>query len=336
MKKRITISDVAEAAGVSMMTVSRALNNKEGVSEETRQRIQQISDELGYHPSAVARTLVTNRSCTLGLVMPDVANPFFSEIAKGAEDVAYKSGYNLFLVNTDEDIERERNALNSLLEKQVDGVISISSRLPDEDLKQFIDRIPYAILINRELNEIRANCATINVDDTLGAETAVMHLLNRGHKKLGFLSGPQGSISGQRRLSGYIKGLESQGIPIDSQLIHPCPPDTEGGYQATKKLLADNQGVTAILAFNDLVAYGVFQACEELDTKIPDQIEVIGFDDIPTAALMKPHLTTLRIDKLKLGVNAVETIIALISERDDYSSAQIQTPELIIRDSSPL
>lgn len=318
-----------------MMTVSRALNDKEGVSEDTRQRILEIAKQLGYHPSAVARTLVTNRSCTLGLVMPDVANPFFSEIAKGAEDIAYKSGYNLFLLNTDEDIKREINALNSLLEKQVDGIISISSRLPDDDLKEFIGRFPFSLLINRELDEIHSNCATINVDDVLGAQTAVTHFITRGHQTIAFLSGPEGSVSGQRRLKGYIEGLKLQEIPFDEQLILPCAPVTEGGYLATKKLLAENKNVTAILAFNDLVAFGVFQACNELGIAIPDQIEVIGFDDIPLAALMKPHLTTLRIDKRKLGMKAVETMMALISEDNEYPSAQIQIPELIIRESSP-
>ena len=183
MEKRPTISDVAREASVSLMSVSRAMNNRPGLSDKTRKRILDIANQLGYRPSGVARALATNRSFTVGLMMPDVTNPFFSQIAKGAEDVAYSMGYNLFLVNTDEDIEREKIALNSLLDKQVDGAILCSPRLPWEQILKHISHFQFTVLINRELDEPRSDCATINIDDTFGAKLAIEHLSNRGLRR---------------------------------------------------------------------------------------------------------------------------------------------------------
>ena len=334
MNKRVTIADVAEEAGVSMMTVSRAINHKEGISEDTRLRILEIAERLGYRPSGVARALATNRSCSLGLVIPDVANPFFSQIVRGAEDLAYDSGYNVFLVNTAEDTEREEAALESLLEKHVDGVIWCSSRLPTESVNNYTDSFPFTVLINREINTTQRNYATINVDDSLGAQKAVSFFTAQGHTKIGLIAGPEGSTSSQRRRTGYQKGLVENNIAYRPELIINCKPRIESGYQATKQLLSTYENISAILAYNDLVAFGVFQACEEIGKRIPEEISVIGFDDIPLASIVKPRLSTLRTDKRGLGRLAMKTLIQLI-EGDEAVERNITIqPTLILREST--
>jgi LacI family transcriptional regulator len=334
MNKRVTIADVAEEAGVSMMTVSRAINHKEGISEDTRLRILEIAERLGYRPSGVARALATNRSCSLGLVIPDVANPFFSQIVRGAEDLAYDSGYNVFLVNTAEDTEREEAALESLLEKHVDGVIWCSSRLPTESVNNYTDSFPFTVLINREINTTQRNYATINVDDSLGAQKAISFFTAQGHTKIGLIAGPEGSTSSQRRRTGYQKGLVENNIAYRPELIINCEPRIESGYQATKQLLSTYENISAILAYNDLVAFGVFQACEEIGKRIPEEISVIGFDDIPLASIVKPRLSTLRTDKRGLGRLAMKTLIQLI-EGDEAVERNITIqPTLILREST--
>jgi LacI family transcriptional regulator len=262
-----------------------------------------------------------------------VANPFFSQIVRGAEDLAYASGYNVFLVNTGEDIEREEAALNSLLEKRVDGAILCSSRLPETALEEYIGRFTNIVLINRALESPRANCVTINIDDVLGAQQAVSHLFSLGHKNIGLIAGPRGSISGQRRKTGYRQGFEFNNLPYNNQLITTCKPNIEGGYEAAKILLTTYEDVTAIVAYNDMVAFGVYKACDELRKKIPEEIAIIGFDDIPLASVIKPSLTTLRIDKRDLGKDAMRTLIALINGEKDIVHERIIEPTLILRDS---
>jgi LacI family transcriptional regulator len=333
MNKRVTIADVAQEAGVSMMTVSRAINNKEGISEETRQRILEIAERIGYRPSSVARALATNRSCTIGLVIPDVANPFFSQIVRGAEDLAYDSGYNVFLVNTGEDIEREEAALNSLLDKHVDGAILCSSRLPEEKLGEYILRFTNIVLINRILEATRANCVTININDGFGAQQAVSHLISQGHQKIGLIAGPQGSVSSQRRRIGYQQGLSINNLVFEDRLVVACKPNIEGGYQSAKAFLSTHEDVTAIVAYNDMVAFGVYQACDELGKVIPDDIAIISFDDIPLAAFVKPSLSTLRIDKRVLGNDAMQTLISMIDGEEDIARERVIEPTLILRDS---
>ena len=335
MSKRVTIEDVAKEAGVSMMTVSRESNDKDGISEETKLKVIEIVEQVGYQPSGLARALVTNRSCSLGLIMPDVANPFFSQIARGAEDVAYDSGYNVFLVNTNEDIKREEVALNSLLEKQVDGAIIASSRLPQKRLLTYLEKFNFTVLINRTLDNFTGNtAASINVDDGLGARLAIEYFANQGLTRIAHLSGPKSSTSGGLRLNGYRQGLETFGIPIQDELIMPCRPDTRGGYEATKTLLLKHDNISAILAYNDLVATGALQACEKLGYHVPVDISIIGVDDIPLATLISPKLSTLHISKRGLGQDAMRTLIALIQSDPGVEREQIIHPTLILRETT--
>ena len=335
MSRRITIADVAEEAGVSMMTVSRAINNKGEISEETRQRILGIAQEMGYRPSGLARGLATQRTETIGLVVPDIANPFFSQIAKGVENVARVHGYNVFLLNTDEDVDREIAALNSLWEKRVDGLILCSSRLDQEQLTTRLERFPFAILVNRFLETAVPGICSINVDDECGAKQAIDYLITTGHRHIAFVAGPQYSLSSQQRLAGYRLSLGDNEIPFREEFIKFCVPDTEGGYAAAMALLNNYPEITAVFAFNDLTATGVTQACADLNRRIPDDVSIIGVDDIPLASLVTPALSTLRTSKRELGSSAMRILTQLMQGEQLLEEChQIITPELVLRQST--
>jgi LacI family transcriptional regulator len=333
--RRTTMADVAHEAGVSPQTVSRAINNKGEINEETKKAILEIAERMSFRPSGIARSLATRRTTTIGLVVTDITNPFFSGIAHGVENLAYSHSYSIFLCNTDEDVAREQSALNSLLEKQVDGLILCSSRLEQADLVRRIKEFRYVILINRNLEKQIGGIATITIDDALGAEMAVNHLISRGHKKIVLLAGPQRSWSGKKRLQGFQTGLSKHGLEPDPKMILYCEPDTQCGFQTTSQLLMNRSDVTAILAFNDLVAVGALQACHNLKRAVPDEIAIIGFDDIPLASLVTPSLSTMRIPKQEIGDTAMRTLITIMEEEPQTSPSIIFTPELIIRSSAP-
>jgi LacI family transcriptional regulator len=333
MPQRVTMADVAREAGVSLMTVSRVVNNKEGISENTRQRIQGIIDRLGYRPSDIARGLVTNRTGTLGLVVPDNANPFFSEVARGAEHVAYAAGYNVFLCNTEEDRGREQAVLQSLEEKRVDGIILCSSRLPEADLRAALAYHPAAVLINRKLDN--PSVSSILAADQPGARTATHHLLKSGHRHIGYIAGPESSYSGVERGHGYRNALKDYDVPYNPAYVRHCFPKVEGGKIAAADLLTSHSELTALFCYNDLVAIGAIQACRELNRAIPEDIAIVGFDDIPLAMLVTPPLTTLHIPRYELGSQAMEILLDHIKDEHRTGSEIVMEPALVIRASAP-
>jgi LacI family transcriptional regulator len=333
MSKRITMADVAREAGVSLMTVSRAVNNKDGISDATRQRIQSIAERLGYRPSLVARGLVTDRTSTIGLVVIDNANPFFSEVARGVEHAAYAEGYNVFLCNTEEDPQRELDVLRSLEEQRVDGVILCSSRLNDERLRAALKSHPAKVLINRSL--IDDDFGVVLAADEQGAQLIIQHLLGTGHHAIGFLAGPKTSFSGQQRLRGYRSTLAEAGITPPAGWQRHCLPIVESGREVAHDLLNDHSELTALFCYNDLTAVGALQACRQLGRRVPDDIAIVGFDDVLLAALVTPALTTCRVPMYDMGREALRQLIERINGcAHDCTPVEFQ-PELIIRESAP-
>jgi LacI family transcriptional regulator len=338
---RTTIAEVAHRAGVSMMTVSRVVNDKDGVGPDTRQRIRQIIAELGYRPSGIARGLATQRTGTLGLVVPDVGNPFFADVVRGAEQIAYQQGYSLLLCNTEEDPQRELDVLQLLEEKRVDGIVLCSSRLPPGTLRQTLTHCPAAVLVNQQLESFEGTSivGTVLLDDVIGGQIAASHLISRGHRCIGYLSGPATSFSGQRRGRGYHSALIAAGIEPQLGWTHPCRPTVEGGFQASRLLLNEHPEITALLCFNDLVAVGVLQTAVVFGRKVPEDLAVIGYDDIHLAALVTPALTTCRVDREALGGRAATLLLQNISPTTVIDSlgcnAVTLIPELIIRASAP-
>jgi LacI family transcriptional regulator len=310
------------------------MNNKPGVGEELRQQIQVLADEMGYRPSQIARGLVTRQTTTVGLVVLDVSNQFFASIVRGAEDMAYEHGYNLVLMNTADDLDREIAALDSLWQNEITAVILCSSRLSPDDLESSLARFPAVVLINRVLSTSQPNVATLNVNDTLGAQLAVEHFIRSGRKYIAILTGPVYSISGHRRLDGYRAGLAAADILFDPLLLEYCEPSYEGGYTAATALLARRSKVDAIFAFNDLVAIGAMQACQEQGKSIPTDIAVIGFDDLPLTTMVRPRLSTLHVNLNELGRTAMRMALELFDSPGESAAAVEVDPELILREST--
>ena len=333
MSRRVTMSDVAREAGVSLMTVSRAINAKGEINPQTRARVLRVAEEMGYRPSNIARGLATRRTHTLGLVIPDVANPFFSDVARGAEHVAYAAGYNVFLCNTDEDPQRESAVLQSLEEKRVDGIVLCSSRLDDGELRMVVDRHPAVVLVNRELEENGAG--VVLVDDETGGRAATQHLLQTGHRAVGLLAGPPASRSGHQRARGYRAALAAAGLPYQPDWVRACSPVVESGQAVAHTLLATHPELTALVCYNDLVAVGALQACADLGRRVPDDVAVAGFDDIVLAALVTPPLTTCRVPRYELGAQAMRLLLEQIGGCPQGHRKIVLRPDLVVRASAP-
>ena len=332
-RKKITSQDVAREAGVSRQTVSRAINDRTEISPETRSRILAIVERMGYRPSSIARGLATQRTRTIGLVIPDVANPFFSEVARGAEQTAYAEGYTVFLCNTDENPDRELAILNLLEEQRVDGVVLCSSRLDEETLQTTVARHPTVVLVNRLLKG--SEVGTVLLEDKLGAQILTQHLINTGHKAIGFMSGPAASTSGLKRAEGYFAALAAAALPHNSGWIQPCAPTVDGGHEATTILLNQHPELTAIVGYNDLVAIGAVQACTDLGRVVPDSLAITGFDDIPLAALVTPPLTTCRVPRYEVGAQAMRLLLDRVNGCTDECEAIFLPPTLVVRASAP-
>lgn len=329
------MSDVARAAGVSLMTVSRVINNKGDVNSETRQRILEIISKLGYRPSGIARSLATKETYTIGLVVPDVSNPFFADITQGVEHLAHSNGYHVFLCNSGEDPERELAMIQSLEEKRVDGLILCSSRLEEEKLIGIMANLPAVVLVNRRLQTAQDAFDTVNLDDEQCGRIVARHLIQSGHHAIGFLAGPPISYSGAGRRKGFLAALQEAGIePLDGWISH-CQPSVEGGYKATHSLLAMYPQLTALFCFNDLVAVGALRACEELKRCVPEDLAIVGHDDIPLAALVSPALTTCRVPRYVLGANAVNALLDRLRGCPGECNQTVLQPELVIRESAP-
>ena len=333
MARTVTIRDVAERAGVSRQTVSRAINNKGEIDSATRQRILEVARELGYRPNRLARGLKTNRTFTLGLVVPDIANPFFAEVVRGASEVADGAGYGVLLCNTDERPDREWAILRLLEAQRVDGLILVSSRLSEARLDEAIAAWPPIVLVNRWA-QARPGLGCVLVNDARGALVAVEHLLAKGHRRIGFVAGAPESHSGQERRRGYRQAMGGAGLDVPEGWCVPCAPTVEGGREAVLRLLRAHPDLTALLAYNDLVALGAQQAARELGRAVPQELALVGWDDIVFAAHVSPPLTTLRMPKQQLGRRAMELLLALLGDPALAPPPVMLEAELIVREST--
>lgn len=329
--ERITLADVAQAAGVSLMTVSRVVNERPGVGTETRNRVRQAIESLGYRPNIVARGLKAASSRSIGLMVPDVTNPYFPEIVRGAEDVAIQHGYTLLLTNIVEDTERETLALQTFEDHMVDGVIACSPRLDNDELYPLLRRQRAAVLVNRRTDPKIAG--SVRIDHELGARLLLRHLHQIGCRRPGFLTGPEHSHAGRERLLGIEREAAELGIEVPDTALTACAPTVEGGAAATDELLAREPQVDALMCFNDLVAAGAMQALSNLGRRMPEDIAVVGYDDIVFARMFRPALTTIRAPTYELGQQAANMLLDRMQGRGHGIDIVLQ-PELIIRDST--
>lgn len=333
---RLTIVDIAKLAGVSKATVSRVINNNpNGVSIETRNKILNIIDENRFQPSFLARGLATKKTKTIGLIIPDIANPFFPQLVRGIEDYAHKAGYSLFLCNSDNDLKKEKEYVSVLIEKGVDGVILAPSSSTGFNVKNdllTVNDIP-SVLLDRYV--INSNYdAGVFVDNVKGAYMAVNQLIHNGNKNIAYISGSILITTSIDRFRGYSKALAENNLNVNNKLIREGDFSIQSGFIATTELIHDKVEFNAIFAENDMMAIGVIKALKKFNIKIPGEVEVIGFDNIELSSIFEPPITTVSQPIYKMGKLSAETIIKLIEKKEIENSILILEPELIIRETT--
>lgn len=318
----VTIRDVAKAAGVSPSTVSRALSLPDIVDPATRDRVMRVAEHLGYQPNRAARGLITGRTGNLGLILPDLANPFFPSVVKAIQRQAHAADYQVFVADTDEDASVELNLVRALA-KQVDGIILCSPRMKPAELREAAS---YAsvVLVNRRSGSLPA----IAIDNGDGMRQVIAHLTGLGHHRVGFVAGPRSSWSSRERLRGLRHACAAAGIEL-VEIGNFAPTFDGGGEAAEGTVLA---GVTAVVAYNDLVALGLCNALRDRGIDIPGQISIVGIDNIPTSAMVQPALTTLAIPKEEAGRAAVDLLLQLLVDPTARTTPRRELPtELLVR-----
>jgi len=328
----VTIRDVARKAGVSIRTVSRAINNQGEITEETRQRVLAIVEELGYRPSKVAQALVTRRTETIGLVLADITNPFFPEVARGVMDAAEARGYNVFLCNSDGNVKQQASVLRSMADHAVDGVIVYPGFGGGDSLRAFAEHHGPLVALNCFFDYPGAS--RVMIDTRRGANLAVDYLVGKGHTALGMLAGRARSLSLMRRVRGFREALRIHGLPFVKEWILPGSPVVARGAESTRQLLTQYPQITAVFAYNDLLAVGAIQACKELGRRVPDDCAIVGFDDIPLAAMLAPPLTTVHVDKYELGRQAMSRLFDMLDRPGTSFPPIYLGVELVVRESA--
>jgi DNA-binding LacI/PurR family transcriptional regulator len=322
---KATILDVAELAKVSKATVSRVINNKNNVSGEVRERVIQAIKELGFRPSGIARSLVHRKTKSLGLILPDITNPFFPALARGVEDAAHRYGYTVFLCSTDNEPEIERGYIDKLEEQQVEGIVLISS---DKQLTHELQNmsIPF-VLCDRWSNSSPIDIVT--VDHYRGAYEAVEYLLNLGHQFIAHIAGPPNVQSAEKRKMGYTDAIIKAGL---EPFVRHGSFSYESGYQVMASLLQEGHP-TAVFAANDLMALGAIQAIEDAGLSVPRDIAIFGCDDIFVAQISKPPLSTIMQPAYQMGVCALEMLHERIEGLREEPKKIILEHRLVIRHS---
>ena len=328
--KYITLKIVAEKAEVSVNTASRAINNKPDINEETKERVLKIAQDLGYVRNDTAVALRTKKTGTIGVVIADNKNPFYAEVLNGMEVAARKKNYHIILANTQRDYRKEEEAINLLLNKRVDGLLIAPVQDRDDDIKKLIEaNIPF-VIVGRDFNDIDLD-AVYN-DEVKGGFLATEYLIKKGHKKIAFINGVLHKSPAKGRLKGYKKALKECEIPFNDALISVGDIDVKDGYERTKQMLKKNLDFTAIFAYNDMMAFGAMQAIKEKGLRIPENIGLVGYDDILFSSLISPALTTIKLKKQELGVESVKLLLSRINRAHKKTKKIMLDVELIVRE----
>jgi LacI family transcriptional regulator len=327
------ISEVAKRAGVAPITVSRVVNNNGYVSAETRQRVETAIQELNYIPNSLGPSLRSKRTETLALVLSDLTNPFWTSVARGVEDAANKQGYHIIIGNTDESPTKQKEYLKFLLKKQVDGFLIVPTSLDAMDIlhKQ---SVPFVVLDRRISG---AKFDTVRCESLEGAYRLTKHLLELGHRQMAIVTGRQDHSTAADRVAGFVQALEEAGIK-DSHQIYWGEYHQESGYEATQKFLQSEPRPTAIFAANNLLAIGVMRALREAQLRVPEDISVVAFDDLPLAITIDPFFTVAMQPAYEMGYKATELLLSRLNQDEPGTkteSSEIILPvEIIIRRSS--
>jgi LacI family transcriptional regulator len=329
----VTLRDVARIAGVHPGTVSRALNPAtEGlVNDETVRRVRDAAETLGYRPNPMARGLKTNRTFTIGVLIPDIQNPLFPPIIRGIDDRLASAGYTPLIANTDNDPQRERNDVEAMRTRQVDGFITATARRDHELLDEVARLDAPVVLVNRRVEDDTLPSAT--ADDREGVRLAVAHLVELGHTRIAEVAGPQDLSTGLHRHEGFLGALAEHGLEPEYVGFGAAFTEPEG-VRVCEEVLAAAPDVTAIVAGNDLVALGCYDALAARGLACPERISVVGFNDMPFAGKFNPPLTTIRIPHYEIGAAAADLLLERLAGPGAPPRHVVLEPELVVRGST--
>ncbi|WP_305814854.1 substrate-binding domain-containing protein [Photobacterium leiognathi] len=328
-----TMKDVAKLAGVSTSTVSHVINKTRFVSEEISERVNKAAKELNYYaPSALARSFKVNRTKTIGMLVTTSTNPFFGEVVKGVERSCYQQGYSLILCNTEGDHQRMHESISTLLQKRVDGLILMCATLEGEhfDIFEHYADIPVVVM---DWGPMQFTSDKIQDNSLRGGYMAAKYLIDAGHSEIGCITGPLDRIQAEMRYNGYLQAMDEAGFSVEPSWVVEADFECEGGYNAFAQLHANGTLPSALVVANDMMAMGVINAANELGIQIPEQLSIIGYDDIHIAKFMSPSLTTIHQPKYRLGQAAVETLLTRLDEPETAPRIIELEPTLVERNS---
>jgi LacI family transcriptional regulator len=330
-KRAASISDVARESGVSIFTVSAVVNNKSHVGKDLRQRVEKAIEKLNYRPNLIARSLIKQKTQTIGMVVPDIANPFFPLVVRGAEDAAQSQGYNLLLCNSDDTLKKEESAIELLLSKRVDGILlTKASGDFSEPLQKTIKEVNIPFVLVMRTYPTLTRDAVIS-DDYQGAYDAVCHLARAGRRRIGLISGPLKVSNAKERWRGFREALRVNKLPYDPDLMVEGDYRIESGFRGGHALLSRRPD--GIYVANHLMTIGLLKAVEEMGLKCPDDFGLVSFDDYPWLGVFHPRLTTVELPKRQLGSEAAELLIRRIGGDETKPVLKKLQPELRIRES---
>ncbi len=331
VKKYITLKDIAKKAGVSVNTVSRALNNKPDISKETKKKIIQIAKELNYRKDFTASSLRRKESKIIGVILADSANPFYSEVLKGIEAASKDFGYNIILINSERNYEQEASAVNILLSRRIDGLLLSPVQEKIDDIKELISlKIPLVIFA-RHFEDLSVN--EVRSDDIKAGYLATNHLIQRGAKNILMINGYLHKSPAKLRLKGYKKALKEHNLPVRDELIIVGDIGMEDGEKAVDEALSKKVSFDGIFAYNDMLALGAMKALKKKGIKIPKDTKIVGCDDILFSSVTTPSLTTIRVKKYEMGYEAFKLLIKVLKGRKKIEKKVLDV-ELVVREST--
>ena len=332
---RITMKDVAQRADVSIKTVSRVVNGEGEISEETIRRVQEVIDELGYRPNRMARGLVTQRTNSIGLVVPNINNPFYPEVAEAVMSTARASQHHMLLCSHENNYQEQQAILDSLVAQGVDGIIIFPALHGVEPLIRFSASFSPLVIVNHKVEH--PGICVVRADIAQGAAHAVDYLVSKGHRQIGMIKAERSPANRRWREQGFKQAMAAHGLTLsDGSMVagDSTASDIDGGYAAAHELLVHHPEITAIFCYNDLMAIGAMRACQDMNRRVPKDCAIVGFDDITMAGIVRPSLTTIRINKYELGAEAARQLLTMLNDDSQEVEHVVLDVDLIIRESA--
>jgi LacI family transcriptional regulator len=328
----VNYNDIAKLAKVSPTTVSHVINETRFVMPETKERVYKAMKKLKYQPNLLARSLATGKTHTVGLVISDIRNPFYPELVQGVEEMAVRNDYNIFLCNTDYDIEKGVRSIGALIKRKIDGIIVASSQVDSSILKQLTDTDVNFVLVDWCKRNIKVD--SLYFDYKVGIAEAVSHLVSLGHRNIYFIGGPKNLKTAEIRIRNFIDTIESyKELRLNYKILEGNH-KIDGGYRAARKILRNKDLPTAIICSNDLTAIGAMKAFQSGGVKIPDDISIIGLDNIALTEIVSPELTTIELERYKIGKTAMEMLLNRMKDKKLPKQICTFKTKLIVREST--